>query len=114
MIFAAVLSSLAVATASSVAEAATRSVERRTKYKPGWCGQATPGSGFNYVEATWKMPESFPTDAQKQNQPIYNYQWVGIDGALSQCQALLQAGTYYRVGASASCCPTSLTPSRSS
>lgn len=62
-----------------------------------WCGQVLTGSGFTEVEATWKLPESYPTQEQYNNQPTYNYQWVGIDGAQRDCQAILQAGTFARV-----------------
>lgn len=87
--------SLAVATPSGMAE--RRTLHKRDYYSGNWCGQVLSGSNLTEVDATWVMPKSTPTKTNLANQPIYNYQWVGIDGASSDCQTLLQAGTYYTV-----------------
>ncbi|OAA53085.1 Concanavalin A-like lectin/glucanase [Cordyceps fumosorosea ARSEF 2679] len=106
MIFAVILSALAAVTASPAGEIATptvspagglatRSLEARTTYVPGWCGQVLNGSSFNEVGATWTVPTSSPRSSQNRT---YAYQWVGIDGGLDQnCLTLLQAGTYYKL-----------------
>ncbi|CEJ94152.1 hypothetical protein VHEMI09701 [[Torrubiella] hemipterigena] len=84
---------LAAATPSGMAEG--RILHKRDRYSNNWCGQVLSGSNFTEVDATWVMPKSTPTKTNYANQPIYNYQWVGFDGASSNCQTILQAGTYY-------------------
>lgn len=54
-----------------------------------WCGMVKKNSA-SAVEARWMNPSA---------SPIYNgdyyeaYQWVGIDGASTNCNRILQAGT---------------------
>ncbi|KAM3508705.1 hypothetical protein MY11210_006624 [Beauveria gryllotalpidicola] len=85
---------------SAAALAVDASKERhvRRDYGSGnWCGQVLHGNDFRDVSASWVMPQSWPLPAQYYSQPIYNYQWVGIDGASARCPAILQAGTYARM-----------------
>ncbi|KAM3524348.1 hypothetical protein MY4038_007776 [Beauveria bassiana] len=71
---------------------------RRDRSSGNWCGQVLHGNDFRDVSSSWVMPKSWPLPAHYYSQqPIYNYQWVGIDGASDQCQAILQAGTYARM-----------------
>ncbi|KAM3426575.1 hypothetical protein NHJ13734_009379 [Beauveria thailandica] len=70
---------------------------RRDRSSGNWCGQVLHGNDFRDVSSAWVMPKSWPLPAHYAAQPIYNYQWVGIDGASDQCQAILQAGTYARM-----------------
>lgn len=99
MHFSLLLSSLfaGLAVASPAGAVEGRTLHKRDYYSNNWCGQVLSGSNFTEVDATWVMPKSTLTKTNKANQPIYNYQWVGIDGASSNCQAILQAGTYYTV-----------------
>ncbi|CEJ94891.1 hypothetical protein VHEMI10398 [[Torrubiella] hemipterigena] len=45
-------------------------------------------------QASWTMPNFTILTNQTANQPQYNYQRVGLDGTSSQCNALLQGGTF--------------------
>ncbi|OAA39036.1 Concanavalin A-like lectin/glucanase [Beauveria brongniartii RCEF 3172] len=94
---------LAPSAAASAVDAPNGRHVRRDRSSGNWCGQVLHGNIFRDVSSAWVMPKSWPLPAQYSAQPIYNYQWVGIDGASDQCQAILQAGTYARVRARVVC-----------
>ncbi|ATY66565.1 Concanavalin A-like lectin glucanase [Cordyceps militaris] len=85
----------------AVAALATRGPERshvrRDFISNNWCGQVLSGSAIRDVSASWVVPAASPLRSQNHGQPVHNYQWVGIDGATAECQAILQAGTYARL-----------------
>ncbi|OAA53082.1 Concanavalin A-like lectin/glucanase [Cordyceps fumosorosea ARSEF 2679] len=86
-----------VVTALVAKQPVDRTLAKRDYISNNWCGQVLYGSDFRDVSATWVVPTASPLSSQYSEQPLYNYQWVGIDGATANCQAILQAGTYARL-----------------
>ncbi len=90
--------------------ASGRSAGSRTRSKRGskpgavsttnWCGavyQSPPGGTFTNAFGTWDVVETNLRAGQSYADNVALCQWVGIDGASSKCNGLLQAGQFTQV-----------------
>ena len=109
--FAGLVSARAVQTTGMKPRVSPNSLLKRDHVSDNWCGPVQSGSGFNTVEATWKVPTVYlPSSDSVWNKNAHKlgdyqqtniaqasifheaYQWVGIDGT-SGCDVILQGGT---------------------